>query len=95
MQLHSGRTSGKISSRKSSDALEQVVESPSMGVFKSHVDVALRDVVSGHGEMGCWLARLSWWPFPTLMILSFTDAMNDEVHRMRKCVFRQVCLARA
>jgi len=27
----------------------EVVESPSLEVFKSRVDVALRDVVSGHG----------------------------------------------
>lgn len=29
-----------------------VVESPSVEVFKSHVDMALRDIVSGHGMMG-------------------------------------------
>jgi len=29
-----------------------VVESPSLEVFKSHVDVALRDVGSGHGGGG-------------------------------------------
>ena len=29
----------------------KVVESPSLEVFKSHVDVALRDVGSGHGVM--------------------------------------------
>jgi len=28
------------------------LESPSLEVFKTHVDVALRDVVSGHGEDG-------------------------------------------
>ena len=27
----------------------EVLESPSLEVFKSRVDVALRDVVSGHG----------------------------------------------
>ena len=27
----------------------EVVESPSLEVFQNHVDVALRDVVSGHG----------------------------------------------
>ena len=29
-----------------------MVESPSLEVFKNHVDVALRDVVSGHGGDG-------------------------------------------
>ena len=29
--------------------LTEVVQSPSLEVFKSRVDVALRDVVSGHG----------------------------------------------
>ena len=29
----------------------KVVESPHLEVFKSHVDVALRDVVGGHGGM--------------------------------------------
>jgi len=30
----------------------EVVESPSLGVSKKHLDVALRDVVSGHGGNG-------------------------------------------
>ena len=30
----------------------EVVESPSLEVFKNRVDVALRDVVSGHGRDG-------------------------------------------
>ena len=30
----------------------EVRESPSLGMFRSHVDVALRDVVSGHGGDG-------------------------------------------
>jgi len=29
-----------------------MVDSPSLEVFKNHVDVALRDVVSGHGGVG-------------------------------------------
>ena len=39
----------------------EVVESLSLEVFKSRVDVALRDVVSGRGGGGL--------SFPTLMIL--------------------------
>ena len=30
----------------------EVAESPSLEVFKNHVDMALRDVVSGHGGGG-------------------------------------------
>ena len=33
----------------------EVVGSPSMGMFKKHRDVALRDVVSGHGGDGLGL----------------------------------------
>ena len=33
----------------------EVVESPSLEVFQSRVDVALRAMGSGHGVMGCWL----------------------------------------
>jgi len=30
----------------------EVVELPSLEVFRNHGDVALRDMVSGHGRMG-------------------------------------------
>ena len=33
----------------------EVVESLSLEVIKKRVDVALRDVVSGHVRMACWL----------------------------------------
>ena len=36
----------------------EVVESLSLEVFKKSVDVALRNVVSGHGVMGGWLVGL-------------------------------------
>jgi len=45
--------------RESSEAVAQlpreVVQSPSLEVLKNRVDVALRDVVSGHG--GGWVGR--------------------------------------
>ena len=37
----------------------EVVESPSLEVFKNHTDVALRDAVSGHGGVGVGLDDLS------------------------------------
>jgi len=36
----------------------EVVESPSLEVFKNHTDVALRDAVSGHGGVGVGLGGL-------------------------------------
>ena len=33
----------------------EVVESLSLEMFRSRVDVALRAMGSGHGVMGCWL----------------------------------------
>jgi len=50
-------------------AAQGVGGSPSLGVFQSCGDLALRDVGSGHGEMGwCWTWGL-WRSFPTVMIL--------------------------
>jgi len=44
------------------------VGSPSLEVFKDHGDVALRNVVSGHGGVGQAQAWGSKRPLPTLMI---------------------------
>ena len=54
LKLHQGRSGwivGNVSSWKqqSGTAALGVVDSPSLEVFKNHGDVALRDVVSGHG----------------------------------------------
>jgi len=50
----SGWVFGKIYSQKEWQGIRtrEVMESPSLEVLKSHGDVALRDVVSGHGGMG-------------------------------------------
>ena len=50
-----------------------MVESPSLGVFKSRVDVALRDVVSMHGGEGWQLDWMNLVVIPTLMILRFYE----------------------
>jgi len=48
---------------------KEVEETPSLEVFKNHGDVALRDVVSGHGGMG-WGWDLGVLELiPNLMIL--------------------------
>jgi len=51
----------------------EVGVSPSLEVCQNHGDVALRDAVSGHGEMG-W----GWRSFPTLMILWFYDFSTPD-----------------
>ena len=48
----------------------EVVESPSLEVFKNRVDVALRAMGSGHGVMGCWL---DW------VILGVFSSCNDSM----------------
>ena len=59
LKLHQGRFGldiRKKTLRKGGEtvaqAVREVVESPSLEVFNNHVDVALRDVGSGHGEDG-------------------------------------------
>ena len=52
---------------------KEVVESPSLQVFRNHVDVALRDVGSGHGGGGLTvgLGGLSKLNYSESMILGF------------------------
>ena len=47
----------------------EVVKSPSLEVFKTHEDVALSDVVSGHGGNKLRLDYVILEVFPTLMTL--------------------------
>ena len=54
----------------SAQAAWEVVRSSSLGVFQNHRDVALRDVVGGHGEMGCCL---------DVSILEVFSNLNDSV----------------
>jgi len=42
------------------------VESPSLEVLRKHADVALRDVVSGHGGMSRWLGEVTLAVFSNL-----------------------------
>ena len=51
MDIQSNVFSARVE-RYWSGLLRKTVESPSLEVFKSCVDVALRDVVSGHGGGG-------------------------------------------
>ena len=52
----------------------EVVGSPSLEVFNNCGDVALRDVVIGHG--GGVMRLASWRSFPTLMILLFISSSS-------------------
>ena len=58
----------------------EVVESPSLKVFKSRVDVALRDVVSWHVEDGLMvgLDDLSVF-FPTLKVLLLYEPSDRPI----------------
>ena len=49
-----------------------------MVVFQNCGDVALKDVVSGHGGVGWGWTWGSQIPFPTLMILWFYDFVLGE-----------------
>ena len=51
--------------------------SPSLEVFKNHVDVALRDVVSGHGGVG-WMISMVFSNLTDYMILRSAMAMLTE-----------------
>ena len=46
----------------------EVVESPSLEVFQNCEDVALRNVVSGHGGVSWGGTWQFWRSFPTFMI---------------------------
>ena len=48
----------------------EVLQSPAPKVFKKHRDMALRDMVSGHGGDGCWL---------DFMILEVFSNLNDPM----------------
>ena len=48
----------------------EVVETPSLEVFKNHGDVAMRDMVNGHGGNGLGL---------DLMILELFSNLNDSM----------------
>ena len=47
-----------------------MVESPSLEVCRKSTDVALRDMLSGHGVMGWWL---------DYMILEVFSKLNDSM----------------
>ena len=58
-----------------------VLESPSLGVFKKHGDVALCAMVSGHGEGGLgldWVILLDFSSLNDAVILSyFSPTLSD------------------
>ena len=56
-----------------------VVESPSLELFKKHVDVALRDVVSGHSEDGIVIGLIVLRDFSSLSDSMRSSSAQDEV----------------
>ena len=57
----------------------EVVESPSLELFKKHVDVALRDVVSGHSEDGIVIGLVVLRDFSSLSDSMRSSLAQDEV----------------
>jgi len=57
----------------------EVVESPSLELFKKHVDVALRDVVSGHSEDGIVIGLVVLRDFSSLSDSMRSSSAQDEV----------------
>ena len=57
----------------------EVVESPSLELFKKHVDVTLRDVVSGHSEDGIVIGLIVLRDFSSLSDSMRSSSAQDEV----------------
>jgi len=56
---------------------KEVVESPSLEVFKNHGDVALRDTVWWAWWDGLVVGQRSWRSFPTLMFLRVAKTVDS------------------
>jgi len=57
----------------------EVVESPSLELFKKHVDVTRRDVVSGHSEDGIVIGLIVLRDFSSLSDSMRSSSAQDEV----------------